>query len=196
MINLTDENFDKEISNAQKPVLVDFWAVWCGPCSFLAPVLEKLSEEYKEKIIFAKVNIDDSPVISQKLGIDRIPNVVFFKDGKVLGGFVGAQPEEAIKKLLEGFLKGGDDGDSSKLIREYEEYALKNGFKLNPDKKIVEGVVKSLLDRENKFGEKYCPCRRITGNREEDKKIVCPCIYHKEEVEKDGFCFCRLFVKI
>jgi len=196
MINLTDENFDKEISNAQKLVLVDFWAVWCGPCSFLAPVLEKLSEEYKEKIIFAKVNIDDSPIISQKLGIDRIPNVVLFKDGKVLGGFVGAQPEEAIKKLLEGFLKGENDGGSSKLIGEYEEYSLKNGFKLNPDKKIVEGIVKSLLDRENKFGEKYCPCRRITGDKEEDKKIICPCIYHKEEIEKDGFCLCRLFVKI
>jgi thioredoxin 1 len=195
MINLTDDNFDKEISSAQKPVLVDFWAVWCGPCSFLAPVLEKLSEEYKEKIIFAKVNIDDSPVISQKLGIDRIPNVVLFKNGKVLGSFVGAQPEEIIKKWLEGFLKNGDDGESSKLIREYEEYSLKNGFKLNPDKKIVEGIVKSLLDREKKFGDKYCPCRRITGDKEEDKKIICPCIYHKEEIEKDSFCLCRLFVK-
>ena len=195
MINLTDENFDKEISNAQKPVLVDFWAVWCGPCSFLAPVLEKLSEEYKEKIIFAKVNIDDSPIISQKLGIDRIPNVVLFKNGKVLGGFVGVQPEEAIKKLLEDLLNSGDNGEIGKLIGEYEEYALKNGFKLNPDRKIVEGIVKSLLDREKKFGEKYCPCRRITGGKEEDKKIICPCVYHKEEIEKDGFCLCRLFVK-
>jgi len=194
MINLTDENFEKEISSAQKPVLVDFWAVWCGPCSVLGPILEKLSEEYKEKVVFAKVNIDESPLASQKFNIDRIPNVVLFKDGKVLGGFVGVQPEEAIKKWLEGFLKG-EDGEAGKLIGKYEEYAAKSEFKLNPDRKIVEGVVKSLLDREKKFGEKYCPCRRITGDKEEDKKIICPCIYHKEEVEKQGYCLCRLFIK-
>jgi len=194
MINLTDENFEKEISSAQKPVLVDFWAVWCGPCSVLGPILEKLSEEYKEKVVFAKVNIDESPLASQKFNIDRIPNVVLFKDGKVLGGFVGVQPEEAIKKWLEGFLKG-EGGEAGKLIGKYEEYAAKSEFKLNPDRKIVEGVVKSLLDREKKFGEKYCPCRRITGDKEEDKKIICPCIYHKEEVEKQGYCLCRLFIK-
>ncbi len=194
MINLTDDNFEKEILSFQKPVLVDFWAVWCGPCSVLGSILEKLSEEYKDRIIFAKANIDESPLISQKFNIDRIPNVVLFKYGKVLGGFVGVQPEEAIKGWLERFLKGGD-GESDKLVGEYEEYAAKGGFKLNPDRKIVEGVVKSLLDREKKFGEKYCPCRRITGDKEEDKKIVCPCIYHKEEIEKQGFCLCRLFTK-
>lgn len=80
------------------------------------------------------------------------------------------------------------------LIKEYEAYAVENGFKLNPDKKVVEGIVKVLLEREKKFGARYCPCRRITGNKEEDKKIICPCVYHKEEVEKDGYCLCRLFV--
>ncbi len=81
------------------------------------------------------------------------------------------------------------------LIKEYEDFAKKNGFKLNPDKKVVENIVKTLIARENKFGERYCPCRRITGDKKEDKKIVCPCIYHKEEVEKQGHCLCGLFVK-
>ena len=193
MINLTDGNFDKEISDAKKPVLVDFWAAWCGPCSFLAPVLDKLEEEFRDKVIFAKVNIDESPLVSQKFGIDRIPNVVFFRNGKMLGGFVGAQPEESIREWLGNFLKE-DNGAVERLILEYEEYAAKNGFKLNPDKKIVAGIVKSLLDREKKFGQRYCPCRRITGDGKADEKIICPCFYHKEEIEKDGHCLCRLFV--
>ncbi len=81
------------------------------------------------------------------------------------------------------------------LIKKYEEYAEENGFKLNPDSRIVDGTIKGLLAREKKFGEKYCPCRRVTGDKEEDKKIICPCVYHKEEIGKDGHCLCNLFVK-
>lgn len=84
---------------------------------------------------------------------------------------------------------------SEELIKEHEEYAEQNGFKLNPDKKVVEVIIKGLLEREKKFGARYCPCRRITEDKEEDKKIICPCIYHKEEIEKDGKCFCGLFVR-
>ena len=80
------------------------------------------------------------------------------------------------------------------IIKKYEDYAAQTGFKLNENRKIVIGIINGLLDREKKFGEKYCPCRRITGDKEEDKKIICPCIYHKEEIEKDGHCHCNLFV--
>ena len=85
--------------------------------------------------------------------------------------------------------------ENIELIREYEKYAKENGFRLNPDRKIVENIIKSLLLREKKFGEKYCPCRRITGSKEEDKKIICPCVYNKEELQKYGHCLCNLFVK-
>lgn len=81
------------------------------------------------------------------------------------------------------------------LVKQYEEYAKENGFRLNPDKKIAEGVILGLLAREEKFGVRYCPCRRVTGDKEEDKKIICPCIYHKEEIERDGKCYCNLFIK-
>jgi ferredoxin-thioredoxin reductase catalytic chain len=81
------------------------------------------------------------------------------------------------------------------LIKQYEEYAAENGFKLNPNPKIVEGIVNGLLAREEKLGERYCPCRRVTGDKEEDKKIICPCIYHKDEIEKDGHCHCNLLVR-
>lgn len=81
------------------------------------------------------------------------------------------------------------------LIQKYEDYAKKNSFSLNPNKKIVEAIAKLLSEREEKLGAKYCPCRRVTGDIAEDKKIICPCIYHKEEIEKDGRCHCGLFVK-
>ncbi|MGB9743213.1 MAG: ferredoxin-thioredoxin reductase catalytic domain-containing protein [Minisyncoccales bacterium] len=82
-----------------------------------------------------------------------------------------------------------------KLITEYEVYARKNGFVLNPNQQLVEAVIKSLLEREEKFGQRYCPCRRLTGNQEEDKKIICPCVYHQEEIKKNGHCLCGLFVR-
>jgi ferredoxin-thioredoxin reductase catalytic subunit len=82
------------------------------------------------------------------------------------------------------------------LIKKYEQYAKENGFKLNPNPKIVDGIVKGLLMRKEKFGANYCPCRRVTGDKEQDDKIICPCAFHKEEIEKDGHCLCNLFVKI
>ena len=84
---------------------------------------------------------------------------------------------------------------AEELIKKYQEYAKENGFLLNPDKKITEGIVIGLLAREEKFGQRYCPCRRVTGDKEEDKKIICPCVYHKEEIKKDGHCYCSLFVR-
>ena len=84
---------------------------------------------------------------------------------------------------------------AEELIREYKEYAKKQGFLLNPDKETRETIIKGLLQREEKLGKRFCPCRRITGNKEEDKKIICPCFWHLEEIKESGRCFCGLFVK-
>ena len=81
-----------------------------------------------------------------------------------------------------------------KIIEEYKKYAQENGFKLNPDKKIIKGIVKGLLDNEKKLGKRYCPCRRITGKLEDLRK-VCPCFWHLKDIKADGHCFCWLFVK-
>lgn len=99
MINLTDENFEKEIQS-EKPVLVDFWAEWCGPCQMLGPILEKVAGDFQDKITFAKVNVDSAPVVSQKYQINQIPNVILFKNGQPVSGFIGARPEEFIKNWL------------------------------------------------------------------------------------------------
>ena len=82
-----------------------------------------------------------------------------------------------------------------KLIKNYQEYAQKKGFSLNPNKKAVEVIVQGLLANEQKYGKKYCPCRRVTGNSKEDKLKICPCHWHEEEIEENGSCFCGLFVK-
>ena len=87
------------------------------------------------------------------------------------------------------------DEEMEKLIKAYEDYAESMGFKLNPNKAIVEGVIKGLMARKEKFGEQYCPCRKLEGDKAKDEAIICPCIYHEEEIEKDGHCFCNLFVK-
>ncbi|MDD5145781.1 MAG: ferredoxin-thioredoxin reductase catalytic domain-containing protein [Candidatus Pacebacteria bacterium] len=81
------------------------------------------------------------------------------------------------------------------FIKKCEEYAKGKGFKLNPNRKIVEGITKGLLEREKKFGKKYCPCRRVTGDKEEDKKLICPCFFHEKEIKEEGRCYCGLFVR-
>ena len=81
------------------------------------------------------------------------------------------------------------------LIKDYEEYARKNGFRLNPNREVVKRLVKGLLENEKKYGSRYCPCRRITGDLEKDRKKICPCFWHKKEIEVDGHCFCGLFIK-
>lgn len=83
----------------------------------------------------------------------------------------------------------------TRLMKEYSNYAKSNGFQLNPDKKTVERVISGLLTNESKKGAKYCPCRIITGNKEDDSKKICPCVWRKDEIKKDGHCLCWLYVK-
>lgn len=87
------------------------------------------------------------------------------------------------------------DEELEKTIKEYEEYAKSKGFKLNPNKQIVEAMVKALLAKEKALGKRYCPCRKTSTNEKENKRIICPCFYHLEEIENQGHCFCNLFVK-
>lgn len=194
MLTLNDQNFEREIKDATKPVLVDFWASWCAPCNILTPILEKLVEDFEGNFILAKTNLDEAPLTAQKFGIERIPTVIFFKKGKPVSGFVGMRPESIIHDWIKKELKDNSD-NLEKTIKEYEEYALRKGFKLNPNKEVVEKLVRGLLENEKKYGKRYCPCRRVTGNSEEDSKNICPCLYHLEELEKNGHCFCGLFLK-
>jgi len=88
-----------------------------------------------------------------------------------------------------------ENNEIEQVIAEYEEYAEKNGFRLNPNKEIIKRVVKGLLENEKKYGKKYCPCRRIIGKIEDNKDKICPCEESHEEIKKNGQCFCGLFLK-
>lgn len=85
--------------------------------------------------------------------------------------------------------------DEIELRKKTEDYVKEQGFKLNPDDKIVNFVIKGLLNNKKKHGELYCPCRRVTGNKDEDMKIICPCIYHISEIKEQGHCHCNLLFK-
>ncbi|MDD5547320.1 MAG: thioredoxin [Candidatus Pacebacteria bacterium] len=102
---LTDENFEKEISSADKPALVDFFAPWCEPCNMLAPILEKVAKDLEGKFIFMKANLDDVPLAAQKFGVEVIPTVILFRDNRPISGFTGLAPEDAIKEWLEKMIK-------------------------------------------------------------------------------------------
>jgi len=199
---LNDENFEKEVASSDKLVLVDFFADWCEPCKMLAPVLEKVAEDLKEKIILLKANLDDIPKTAGKFGVEKIPTVILFKNGKAISGFVGLATEQSIKEWIENASKGKpadekviSEQDIKDTIERYDNYAKSNGFRLNPDKKTVERVIKGLFENQKKYGKKFCPCRRVSGDQAEDAKKICPCAFHKDEIEKDGHCFCNLFVK-
>ena len=105
MLALNDQNFEAEIKKAGQPVLVDFWADWCFPCQVLAPILDEAIEELKNDIVLAKVNIDEAPIISQKYGIEKVPTIFLFKEGKPKSFFEGIRSEDEIKDWLNKNLK-------------------------------------------------------------------------------------------
>lgn len=102
-IQITNENFQKEVveASAAQPVLVDFYAEWCGPCKMLAPVLEDLSEKLQGQAIIAKVNVEQQPALSQQFAVRSIPSLFIFRNGEVVENFVGMQPTQSIIELLK-----------------------------------------------------------------------------------------------
>lgn len=102
--HLTDSNFAAEVLTSEQPVLVDFWATWCGPCKMIAPLVDEIAAEYAGRLKVGKVNVDESSQIAGKYGIMSIPTLMFFRQGKVMGQVVGALGKSELKKKIEEIL--------------------------------------------------------------------------------------------
>ena len=101
MKEITKDNFEKEVAGSKLPVLVDFWAPWCGPCRMVGPVLEKLSDEYKNKLVFSKLNVDDNQEIAAKYDVRGIPCLIILKNGEEIDRVIGAYPEAALRSKID-----------------------------------------------------------------------------------------------
>ena len=99
-IEITDSNYE-EIINSGKPVMVDFWAEWCGPCRIIGPVVEEMANDYEGKVVIGKVDVDNNPSITAKFGVRSIPTLLIFKDGQVVDKQIGAVPKSILSKKLE-----------------------------------------------------------------------------------------------
>jgi thioredoxin 1 len=105
-VEINDEKFNEMVLKAKTPVLVDFWAPWCGPCRMVAPIVDELANEYEGKVSFFKLNVDDNPVTSRQYGVMSIPTLIVFNNGQAVSNIVGFRPKPELKKNLDAALAG------------------------------------------------------------------------------------------
>jgi len=102
--HVSEDRFDQEVISSSKPVLVDFWAPWCGPCRQIAPVLDQLADRYQDKISVAKVNVDESATVASRYGVRSIPMLMIFKGGKMVDSLVGARPLKDLERFVDSWV--------------------------------------------------------------------------------------------
>jgi thioredoxin 1 len=115
-VKVSDSSFQNDVLNSKIPVVVDFWAEWCGPCKMIAPALEELSNEFGEKVTVAKINIDENPGIPQKYGVRGVPTLMIFSQGQVAATKVGALPKSKIKEWIESSISDASEDKYARRV--------------------------------------------------------------------------------
>jgi putative thioredoxin len=154
-IDVSDATFATEVveRSAQVPVVVDLWAEWCGPCRTLGPILEKVIDETQGKVILAKVDVDSNPQVAQAFQVQGIPAVYALRDGKVVNGFVGAQPESAVRLFVQSLLPGDEEQLVDRLLGAGDETSLRQALELEPGNEAVVVALAELLVRRGGDGD-------------------------------------------
>jgi putative thioredoxin len=167
VIDVGDDAFEREVLERSKttPVVVDFWAPWCGPCKAIGPVLERLAEEHRGAFVLAKVNVDEAPAVAQAFRIQSIPAVKGFRDGMLAGEFVGAQPEPVIRQLLDAILPTAADrlvASAATQPPAAAEATLREALALEPRNANALVALARLLAARDEIAEALALLERVT----------------------------------
>jgi putative thioredoxin len=155
MVDVTDATFEQDVIERSKqvPVVVDLWAEWCGPCKTLGPILEKVIAATDGKVELAKVDVDANPQVSRAFQVQSIPAVYAMKDGKVVDGFVGAQPEAVVQKFVETLLPTEEETEVQRLLRTGDSASLEQVLELDPDNAEAITALAELRTRDGRNEE-------------------------------------------
>lgn len=146
-VDVTDATFQTEVidRSAQVPVVVDLWAEWCGPCKTLGPIIEKVIDATNGKVVLAKVDVDANPQVGQAFQVQSIPAVYALRDGKVVDGFVGAQPEATVAAWVEALVPSAEESEVAQLVAAGDEDSLRKAIELEPDNAPAITALAALL---------------------------------------------------
>jgi len=167
-VDVTDETFETAVIERSRevPVVVDLWAPWCGPCRTLGPILEKVTDETGGKVEMVKVNIDENPQIAQAFGVQSIPLVIALKDGQPVDGFLGAQPEQAVREFISGLLPSEADQTIARLLEQGDENSLLQALDLDPGNEAVVVKLAELWVRAGRTADALALLARVPESAE------------------------------
>src|SRR5215207_1982215 len=146
-IDVTDATFQTEVVDRSREVavVVDLWAPWCGPCRTLGPAIEKVVDATDGQVVLAKVNVDENPQISAAFQVQSIPAVYALRDGRVVDGFIGAYPEEAVRQFVDSLLPSAEESEIARLVAAGDEASLRQALELEPGNEEAVLALASLL---------------------------------------------------